>query len=519
MIAARAPANAKSVPNFKTLSETNTRPETANFHCPMPRAVSNPETGIKKAMDKLSHKAEYKRDRGLSFKDTLKRLLSKKSSASLKNNSSESGKQDMVDRGNSFGSTPSSYIEDGKSVHRAPDTPGLPEEDKVPDLANIRTRQKVIRRVRSEADFSPKVGKIHFASPANIGPPPVRLPPTPEIPPYHEHHASSSGFKPFPARQDSLQYASGDQASGSQVSIQSSTEYGVTTLPHISINSCEETPLLDSGFAIREGNDDSSSNGDLFYLETRLAALENENGRAEVYSPFDDQFGVYPEAHQTQYPYPESVAEIQLSDPFYSPAGSSAVGLNPLKSANNNYRSSSRLGAKGLRQPRTSRTGSPSPLTPDSENVPRGILDTFIENLMRNGYGSAGDRRGGLLTSSRHIEEDGPEDKLSNVRQTLAWAIRENEVLDFSTTVALADFVMGSLDAFTYDRWQKTEKVKQQRQLLKAQKERLDHAIERAMDADAVLKEEEMGLEEDQEEVMRRSLQLTEIMDGECCSA
>ncbi|RPB29349.1 hypothetical protein L211DRAFT_844347 [Terfezia boudieri ATCC MYA-4762] len=521
LIAARAPTNAKSVPNFKPPSETINPPETANVHNQMPRAVSNPETGIKKVMDKLSQKAENKRDRGLSLKDTFKRLLSKKSSASLKNNSSESEKQsvEMLKRGNSVVSTSSSYIEDGIFANGTPNTPGLPEEDGVPDLANIKTRQRVIRRVRSEADFSPKISRFNFASPANIGPPPAELPPTPEIPPYHQQQASS---RSYPARQDSLQYASAnsDQAPGPQVSIQSSTDHSVIILPHISINSCEEPPLLDSGLVIREGNDDSSSNSDFFYLETRLAALENENGRAEVYTPFDDQFGVYPEEQQ-KHLYPESVTEnIQLSDPFYSPVGFSNARLDALNSANNSYHSSSRLRGKGNMssgQPRTSRTGSPSPRSPDPENVPRGILDTFIENLIRNGHGKAGDRGGGLLTSIHYNEEDGPGNKLSNVRQTLAWAIGENEVLDFSTTMALADFVMGSLDAFTYDKWQKTEKVKQQRQLLKAQKERLDHAIERAKDADAMLKEEEMGLEEDQKEVMRSSLQLTDIMGGECC--
>ncbi|KAF8422773.1 hypothetical protein BGX38DRAFT_582445 [Terfezia claveryi] len=172
LIAARASTNAKSVPNFKTTSETIAHPETANVHYPMPRAVSNPETGIKKAMDKLSHKAEYKRDRGLFFKDTFKRLLSKKSSASLKNNSPESAKQfvEMLERGNSVVSTSTSYFEDGNGT---PNTPGLPEEDGLPDLANIKTRQRVIRRVRSEADFSPKISRFNFASPANIGPPPA----------------------------------------------------------------------------------------------------------------------------------------------------------------------------------------------------------------------------------------------------------------------------------------------------------------------------------------------------------
>ncbi|KAF8421208.1 hypothetical protein EV426DRAFT_575868 [Tirmania nivea] len=525
LIAARAPVNAKSVPNFKMLSETFTHPDTANVNCPMPRAVSNPESGIKKAMNKLSQKAEYtKRDRGLSFKETLKRLLSKKSSASLRNKSSESGKQsvEIVTGGNSLGSTSSSPIEDGKSTSGAANTPGLPEEDEVPELANISTLQKVIRRIRSEADFSPKVSKINFASRGDIGPPPVKLPPTPEISPCHERQVSSNVFNPFPARQDSLQYASAniDPGSGSQVTTQLSNGQGLTTLSCISINSCEELPLLDSGIAIRQGNDGSSSNSDLFYLEARLTALEND--RAEVYSPFDDQFGVYPEANQIQYTYPESITEIQLSDPFYSPGGfSDNVGLSEPETVNNCCQRGSRLHDKGNMssgQSRTSQTGSPSPRSPEPENVPRGILDTFIENLMRNGHGNAGDRRGGLLAPIRHNEEDGSENQLSKIRKTLAWAIEDGEVLDFPTTMALADFVMRSLDVFTYDRLQKTEKVKRQRQLLKAQKERLDSAIASAMDAEAMLKEEEMGLEMDQEEVMRRSLQLTEIMDGECYS-
>lgn len=523
LIAARALANAKSVPNFKVPSEAIARPDTANVSCTMPRAVSNPEAGIKKAMNKLSQKGEYKRDRALSFKETLKRLLSKKSSVSLKNNSSELEKQsvELVQRENSLESTASSYIEGGNPANRVSNTPDIPEEDEVPDLASMKTRQKVIRRVRSEADFSPKVSKINFTSPANIGPPPVELPPTPEISPYHERQISSSVSKPFPARQDSLQYtsANSDQVSGSQVSIQSSKSHSVIISPSISINNYEESLYLDFGLATREGSDDCSSNGDPFYLKARLASLKNDNGRAEVYSPFDDQYGVDSDVHKTQYPYPESIVEIQLSNPFDSPVGfSNIAGLNAPESTRNSYHGSSRSRGKSLGQSRTSQTGSPSPRSPDMENIPRGILDTFIENLIQNGHGNAGGRHGGLLTPICHNEEQGPENQLCNVYQTLACAIRDGEVLDFSTIMALADFVMGSLDAFTYDRWQKTEKVKKQRQLLKTQKERLDRAIEGAMDAEAMLKEEEMGLAEDQEEVMRRSLQLTEIIDGECCS-
>jgi len=383
----------------------------------------------------MNKQSEYKRHRGLSFKDNLQRLLSKKPGVALKNNSCESGKHNMGERENSFRSTSSSYIEDGK---------------------NITTHQNVIRRVRSEGDISPEVSKSNFAS---LAP---------------ESKASSSDCKPFPARSDSLQYASayGDQASGSNIHIQPPTEDDGTTLPHLAIHNY------------------------IVYLETRIADLD-----------------------KSQHAYAESAAERQIPDPFNSPAASSTAGLNHQESANNGYRSSHAKGGTSLPQTKGSRTGSPSPLAPESENVPRGILDTFIENLMRNGHVTARDHRDGLSTSGHQNEEDGPDNQLSYVRQTLELFIRENQVLDHSTTMALADFIMGYVDAFTYDRGQKKEKVKQQRELLKAQKERLDRAIATAMDADVVLKEEEMGLEEDQKGFMRGCLQLNEIMDGECSAA
>lgn len=477
-------------------------------------------------MEKLSQQAEFKREKGGWFKPLgpIKRLISKKSVVSIIPSRSERAIEEKVEHGPPIRSISSRCSDSEPQSKQEIEHLDVPENDKVADLTHVKARHKVIRRIQSEADFSPKLCTPKFSQPVDIGPPPESLPPLPEITtPNWQQVASSIHFQSFPAREgfpareDSLFYSSGNTPEGTKIpgSIDVSEEEGsmensrgIKTLSHISLQSSPELSFRESGI-VHDRDDSSSAYNDTSYQD--YPETPSPNRRVDVYSPFDPDFS---DDRFTRYPYPESTQATDVSDRSSTQHRYSIMtGLVPPAIANHAYQFQ---GRRSVGQCRTSQTGSPLPRSRESENVPRGILDTFIESLAHNGHGSVRGDRSGARTPLKTHDELEPSNELALINKTLAAALQSGDVFDYSTTVALADFLLRSLDSITCNLWHETQKVRGQRQVLNEKKERLTHAIESAKDARAMLHEEIIALEADKAEVMRRSLKLAEVYEGQC---
>lgn len=520
LIAARTLAGARSLPNFRGASSIGVEGAKPGIRAELqaPRAVSNPETSLKQVVGKTSQQEGYKRDRSFPFKkwpQSVKRFISKKTSTAIRSPSPETERGETGERDHSISSRSSDRQQ---TSHMANGNRGN-SEDHLSKLVAVKATQKVIRRMRSEAELSrtadpttpTKTFKISSAR--DIGPPPQSLPPTPEYSPHTlpvRQMVTDGKLTDFPIRSVSLGYSVAMPAGAAL-----SQESGITP-------NNKNRHLVSNQFRpINTSSDDSLSNfPDSFTMPSKVRSdpfskdcpvmnshdtYKNGDSESVVYDyclPSDSESENHHRTRYTLYPYSESLDAMNNTPGSFSPRSSKFSG-------DNRFSGTPQVNSVSTRS--LSETPSPKPKSEASEHVPRGILDTFIESLAHPGSGNP--RIINRRPDPRILQElEG--NAITVARKKLAAAIARDEVLDFSTIVALADLLLQSLEPFTMELWQETQKVTKERQVLIEKRDRLNLAIGSATQAWACLEEERAELQNEHENVVKMTLRLAEIFEG-----
>lgn len=388
-------------------------------------------------------------------------------------------------------------------------------EDHLAELQPVKTIQKVIRRIRSEAELSrttetttpTKTFKVSSAT--DIGPPPQSLPPTPEYSPHMQpvqQMVTDGRLTHFPIRSVSLGYSAvsaGAVLSQNPEGTTSSNKSKPNQFRRINTSSDGSLSSFPDSFSLP-----SKVSSDPFAKDCLVVNSldKNEDVVFDYCLPSDSEPENHRGAQYTLYPYPDSVGGMKNTPGPLDMGGSSRSS-----------KFSGDVGFDGTPQFKSASTRSlpatpsPKPKSDVSEYVPRGILDTFIESLAQPD--SANPRTINRRPDRGTLREPGG-NAIVGARKKLAAAVANDEVLDFSTMVELADLLLQSLEPFTMALWQETQKVTKERQILTERRDRLILAIESATQAWACLEEEKAELQNEHENVIKMSLRLAEIFEG-----
>ncbi|KAF8463463.1 hypothetical protein BDZ91DRAFT_825267 [Kalaharituber pfeilii] len=535
LMAAKAVIVAKSVPNLKTPLESG---DAFNSQISLViRTPSKSETAIKEMMKKLSQQGEYKQ-RSVSFKiqEKLKRLISKKSVSPVISCTSDGycvlqeatvRTQECVnlEATNDSKKIPRMHMP-GQSFENA----GLSAEALDPDFHSQKSGHKVIRRVKSEADFSPKISRLLGASGAGIskdsttslssitsaaiGDPPTELPPTPAHRFTKKTHLKDP-FVEFPQREDSLGFSTafGESSNTERDSnllkerLYIRTSRGDKTLSRISLATSQELSFMEDGLVVRQ-----RCLGDDSYQDSLRGPPEDDI--IDAYSTFGDENEQQSnqQPSQSRYSCSESNGQTATPDLSFSSIVHEHRGTTELESPTSSVQSSVLTTASPA-----SSSGYPSRYPLDEpEVVEREILDDFIDSLAQRGSPVGKSRRSapGALQSPQQYRRNTQlheKSRIENVHMKLSDVVTKNKVLDFGSTLGLGEFVLRSLDGYLLRIGGETQKTQRQRSLLQEQKSRLASAISDAERARETLETEKKCLEIEKEEVLRHSLKLATI--------
>ena len=510
----RAISNAKSVPNFRSVSEGSIASDSPK-----------PNPTIKDVI-------KFKRDRSVSFKlhEKFKRFLSKKSISPL-NIFSESECGVTISREDSIKTISSGYSSNS-AIKTDEAGPGTIHAH---DISVMGVRQKVIRRIRSEADFAPKVSlmqesptpekdgdsssiqradKTAFSSTPSIGDPPSELPPDPTSQ-IHRIQQKSSGknLQMFPQRDDSLRFSYATLTNRDFPDGRGSTEYsnqhllntsrGVNTSSCISHAPSQQLPFVGTGLVVR----DSSVCGDSFD-----ASMDYTQENEEI-STYSDNEELLPAHILKRHLSFESSAEGEAPDLTHSSIDSHSTASQD--HTEGTAETPDEPAAERSPSKVTFSVQSASPVELDRD-VPRGILDNFIETLARTGSATPIGHRSTPQTPPRRIPSVNSNAldplNLMNIRREIVSTLNSENAVDISTTLRLGDLVLRSLDSYTFKVWSETQRIRNQREVLLEKKELLYQALDKAKLARAVLEEETRGLQHDNQAVLRGSLRLVNLV-------